>query len=73
MVQIRNVPTELHRTFKQRAASAGMSLSDFLLMELRGIAEMPTTEEMRMRLEALPPIVFDVSPEEIVHELRDRR
>jgi len=73
MVQIRNVPTELHRTFKQRAAAAGMSLSDFLLMELRGIAEMPTTEEMRMRLEALPPIVFDVSPEEILHELRDRR
>jgi len=73
MVQIRNVPTELHRTFKQRAAAAGMSLSDFLLMELRGIAEMPTTEEMRTRLEALPPIVFDVSPEEIVHELRDRR
>ena len=39
MIQIRNVPDMVHRTLKARAAMAGMSLSDFLLTEIRQIAE----------------------------------
>lgn len=35
MIQIRNVPAELHRRLKARAALAGMSLSDCLLHEIR--------------------------------------
>ncbi|MGH7022644.1 MAG: FitA-like ribbon-helix-helix domain-containing protein, partial [Caulobacteraceae bacterium] len=35
MIQIRNVPDDLHRRLKSRAALAGMSLSDFLLGEVR--------------------------------------
>ncbi|MBV8593356.1 MAG: hypothetical protein JOZ27_03530 [Caulobacteraceae bacterium] len=72
MVQIRNVPADLHRTIKARAAAAGMSLSDYLLADLRRAAERPTREEMRLRLEGLPPVSVAVSPEEIVRELRDR-
>jgi antitoxin FitA len=34
MIQIRNVPDELHRTLKVRAAQAGMTLSDYLLSEI---------------------------------------
>jgi len=45
MVQIRNVPDALHRTLKARAALAGMSLSDYLLAELRQLAERPSLEE----------------------------
>ncbi|HEY5684390.1 MAG TPA: hypothetical protein VIY70_03365, partial [Acidimicrobiia bacterium] len=30
MIQIRNVPEDIHRELKMRAARAGMSLSDFL-------------------------------------------
>lgn len=33
-VQIRNVPDDVHRAFRRRAASAGMSLQEFLLAEL---------------------------------------
>ena len=54
MVQIRNVPETLHRRLKSRAALAGMSLSDFLLNEIREIAERPTIEELRARLEHRP-------------------
>ena len=54
MIQIRNVPAELHRTFKARAATAGMSMSEYLLGELRGLAERPSMETMRARLAALP-------------------
>jgi len=34
MIQIRNVPDDLHRELKMRAAAAGMSMSDFIKREL---------------------------------------
>jgi len=49
MIQIRNVPDELHRRLKSRAALAGMSLSDYLLNEIRQVAERPTLDELRAR------------------------
>jgi antitoxin FitA len=41
-IQIRNIPDALHRRLKSRAALAGMSLSDYLLSELRHVAERST-------------------------------
>ena len=73
MIQIRNVPSDLHRRLKARAAMAGMSLSDYLLAEVQKVAERPTAEEMRARLAALPPVALDISPAEAVREERDRR
>ena len=73
MVQIRNMPDEIHGRLKARAATAGMSLSDYLLQELRHIAELPTPEEMRARLESLPPVTLSESPEEAVRAERDAR
>jgi plasmid stability protein len=46
MIQIRNVPDDLHRTLKARAAQAGLSLSDYLLREVRKTAERPTLDEV---------------------------
>src|SRR5690242_4681557 len=54
MIQIRNVPEALHRELKSRAAREGMSLSDYLLREIRHVAERPTLEEMRARLHSRP-------------------
>lgn len=51
MIQIRNVPDALHRRHKARAALAGMSLSEYLLSEIRQVAERPTLDELRARLE----------------------
>lgn len=56
MIQVRNVPDSLHRTLKARAAMAGMSLSDYLLAELRQIAERPTPDELRKRLHGRQPV-----------------
>ena len=50
MIQVRNVPDDLHRTLKARAALAGMSLSDFILVELRRLAERPTRADLQRRL-----------------------
>ncbi len=38
MIQIRNVPDDVHQELKVRAARAGMSLSDFLNAELARVA-----------------------------------
>ncbi len=73
MVQIRNMPDEIHRTMKARAAEAGMSLSDYLLREIQVIAKRPTIAEMVERLRALPPIVPDIDPADLIREERDRR
>jgi hypothetical protein len=47
MIQLRNVPDGLHRSLKARAAMAGMSLSDYLLAEIKEIAERPTLAELQ--------------------------
>lgn len=73
MIQLRNVPDELHRKLKARAASAGMTLSDFMIREAQLVANRPTMEEMRRRLEARPVIKLKTSPTRIIREERDRR
>ena len=60
MIQIRNVPDALHRRLKARAAAAGMSLSDYLLQQMRDIAERPTIEEMIARLGRLPKVTTSI-------------
>jgi plasmid stability protein len=73
MIQIRNVPDTLHRQLKSRAALAGMSLSDYLLGEIRQVAERPTLDELRARLERRPAIIPSVAPADAVRAERDRR
>ena len=73
MIQVRNVPDALHRTLKARAAMAGMSLSDYLLAELREIAERPTLNEMRERLRRLEPVVLRTPAAQALREERDSR
>ena len=73
MVQIRNVPDGLHRKLKARAALAGMSLSDYLLAEIRQSAERPTLAEMKQRLAGRTSVVPTVSPADAVRAERDGR
>jgi plasmid stability protein len=71
MIQIRNVPEDVHRKLKVRAADAGMSLSDYLLAEIRELAEQPTLEELTARIRSRPPVDFPESSAEIIRELRE--
>jgi plasmid stability protein len=73
MIQLRHVPDDLHRELKARAALAGMSLSDYLLREIRAIAERPTIEELRARLARRSPVRPMLSPARAVRAERDRR
>ena len=73
MIQIRNVPEVLHRSLKARAASSGMSLSDYLLGELREIADRPTLAEFRARLHTRRPFSVVLDTAGLVHEERSAR
>jgi plasmid stability protein len=73
MIQIRNVPDALHRKLKARAAMAGMSLSDYLLSEIRQGAEVPTLAEFRERLQKLEPVTSDIDTVRILREEREAR
>lgn len=73
MIQLRNVPDALHRRLKAKAAIEGVSLSELLMREARKVAERPTLEEMRKRLESTPIRTFRRSPTEYLREERDRR
>jgi antitoxin FitA len=73
MIQLRHVPDALHRRLKARAALEGMSLSDYLVREVRKVAERPSVEEIRARLTALAPVRLKTSPTEALREERDRR
>ena len=72
MIQIRNVPDALHRRLKSRAALAVMSLSDYLLSEIRQVAERPTIDELRARLDRRSTVTLSIEPAEAVRAERDR-
>lgn len=71
MIQLRHVPDGLHRQLKARAAMAGLSLSDFLVREVRKIAEQPSPEEMAERLRQREPYRGKLSPTQVLREERD--
>ena len=73
MIQLRNVPDSLHRHLKARAATAGMSLSDYLLSEIREVAERPTLAELRERLHQREPVVLKVNTARVLREERNAR
>ncbi|MFH1572847.1 MAG: hypothetical protein ABIG68_02625 [Acidobacteriota bacterium] len=72
MVQLRNVPDDLHRKLKARAALEGLSLSDYLLGEVRRMAERPTAAELRERMLRRSPVEPGLPPADAVREERDR-
>ena len=72
-IELRNVPENVHRTLKARAAKAGVSLSAYLLRDLVELAERPTMEEMIERTRSRQRVELGVSVAEIIREEREAR
>ena len=70
MIQIRNVPDDLHRRLKVQAAARGMSLSDYLLSELEQHADKPTMEEWLARVRRRKPARTGPTGDELIREMR---
>lgn len=73
MVQIRDVPDQVHRILKARAAREGMSLSDFIKRELKHTAERPSMLEWLEQTKEMRPTRTNRTSVQIIRELRDTR
>jgi plasmid stability protein len=73
MIQLRNVPDSLHRRLKARAAMEGMSLSEYLIGEVRRAADRPTVSELRERLARRAAVKPRVPVAAAVREEREGR
>ena len=73
MIQIRNVPGQLHRRLKAQAALEGLSLSEYLLAELNHLSEQPTIQEWLERVRKEEPVDIGMTSEEAIRRERDSR
>lgn len=71
LVQIREVPDEVHRTLKARAAASGTSLSEYLRRLLERSAARPTPEELSARIRARGGASLGEPSEVVVRRLRE--
>lgn len=72
-IQIRNVPDDIYREAKGRAARAGLSLSDFVLREVEQALSVPPVEEVLAQIAGRERLQLSESPAELVRAERDRR
>lgn len=72
MIQIRNVPDALHRELKARAAQSGMTLSDYLLDEIREVAVKPSMRQWLERVSRREPVETSLTSSEAIHLERER-
>lgn len=73
LIQVRNVPAELHRRLKARAAMEGLSMSEYVLRELRRALDRPSRQEMIERLRAQPVRHLTRSAADLIRAERDTR
>jgi plasmid stability protein len=71
LVQIRDVPDDVHRTLKSRAAASGVSLSEYLRVVLARAAARPTPAELSARITARGTAEPAQPSEVTVRALRD--
>jgi len=71
MIQIRNVPDDLHRELKMRAVAAGMTMSDYIKKELSRANEKDSWEEIFARAKARGP--SGMTTQEVVDIIREHR
>lgn len=71
MIQIRNVPTRLHRALKARAAMEGKSMSELLLEQIEATLILPSEQELRARLRDAKPFDMAESSARLIRRERD--
>ena len=72
LLQIRNIPDDLHRALKERAAREGTTMSELVLRELPRLAHKPSPEQVLERIRERGP-VGGPSSAELIRSERDGR
>ena len=73
MIQVRDVPDDLHRELVRRARSRGLTLTADVEEILRREVGRPPREEVFRRIESHPRVKSDVSSVELLHRERALR
>lgn len=73
LIQVRDVPDDVHRALKARAAREGVSLSEYLRTELQRVAETPTADELLARLRTRKPVKITESSARALRSVRNER
>jgi antitoxin FitA len=73
MIEIRNVPEDLHREAKARAAREGLTPSDFALWALEREVRRSIAADLPARIRSLEPVPDAPSGAALVREARDSR
>ena len=73
MIQIRNVPQVLHRQLKARAASEGISMSQFVLREIEKALARPSRQELLAAIRDLSEPELDEAPADVLRQAREAR
>jgi antitoxin FitA len=71
MLQIKDVPEDVHRVLKARAALAGVSLTEYARRTLEQAARRPSREELIAELSAIEPVDSGESAAEALAQVRD--
>lgn len=72
VIQVRNVPDDIHRELRTRAAAAGVSLSDYALGELERAAARPPVSDVLRRARSRAGSVPGPAIVDAVRSGRDR-
>jgi plasmid stability protein len=73
LIQVRDVPDDVHRVLKARAAREGVSLSEYLRTELQRVADSPTPQELLARLRSRTAVSTEESSAGALRAVRDER
>jgi plasmid stability protein len=73
MIQLRNVPDELHRKLKLRAIETSLTLTDYLIRVVAAAAERPTIEELIARIRTRDEAELTEEPADAVRSERESR
>ena len=73
MIQLRNVPDDVHRALKRRALEQGTTLSELLVREVTAVARRPSLHELMKRIGGRRPVRLTESSVEAVRSEREAR
>jgi antitoxin FitA len=71
MVQIKDVPDDVHRILKARAALAGLTLTEYARRSLEEAARRPSRDELVAELSAIEPVDTGETAAEALARIRD--
>lgn len=72
-LQIRNVPEDLHRKLKARAAELGLSMSDYLKQMIEDSLRLPDWEAIERNYQKMGPIDLPIDSVQLIRDERDGR